>query len=897
MKREEQRVLAGSLNVLAPSDKTPENDAIDLLNFRVDQAGVLRGADTFVEQATFPGWPLLSHLHTLVPLSTFGNVAYGSGVNYADLTFAAGSFLVGAGTTLYLYSPAFGIDILATGFSGNPLSIVPWNGFFWVMDSLQRIALYPPALVSNGAGAVQSWLPAAPATACTAADLLSYTGGLVDNGYGYQYFVTFSNDYVDANGVTHREESTSSPVSAEVRPVNGFLTLGNLPIPGRSANGFGLVRNIYRQGGALTGPYSLPQPASDGTALLDSTSDASLMASGTLWNAPAAGGTNAPSAPTVAPTLTGGLVAPAASSFNGNSYVYYVTFVASTGLETNPGPASASVTPSEGQIRVTALPTTTDPSVIAWRLYRSGGTLGQAFQVAQINMNAAAGSPALQAAITYTDGASDLALTELDIAMPGSDPVIGANDPPPAAAGMEGPYFNYLLAFDGNRLSWSQNGVPLFPGSALTSTVGNWVNVGSGDDEIQAITFHTRVAIIYKQRSIWRLIGDPVEGYLEQTSSAVGALARRAVANCGAFDILLSTDGLFLFDQDAEHKLSEKLDPIFYGVTNWEGLGASDLRGYTWMPGALAPPVCAYLNGTVLVSDGNGTAFLYHVETGRFAAFKSNMGGGYGITAVSTNASAQNYWIGDTHGNLGYAVPQAVPGQSYLWQTRFLDQGLGDQLKVYDEIVLDLELNGATATVYLFYDNTSAAPASVNAPRYAFTGTARQKFYIPLQEAGVTPQAYPHIGIRIFLSGASLVPPAIHGLYLYWAPEPRDAASRNTQIVDFHSDYVSLARKVAVNAFGEIALTISTDEPNGLAARYTKTVGTPGARQWLKFNLPPNVRGRLWRVQSVATGGPATARLHSVRAWMRKTGTAGEEAWAWESWLEGDPPAEIPDAA
>ena len=76
-----------------------------------------------------------------------------------------------------------------------------------------------------------------------------------------------------------------------------------------------------------------------------------------------------------------------------------------------------------------------------------------------------------------------------------------------------------------------------------------------------------------------------------------------------------------------------------------------------------------------------------------------------------------------------------------------------------------------------------------------------------------------------------------------------------------------------------------------------KTVGSAGVRQRVKLNLPPNVRGRLWRLEALAMGTGAAARLYSVRAWMRRVGTASEETWDWRSWYEGAPAAEVPDAA
>lgn len=895
MKVEPQRVLAGSLNIVTPSDKTIENDAIDLLNFRVDQAGVLRGGDSFAV-LTNVGDPITRIFH----FESFkATQAFQGGPLEVSLS-PAGAFLIGAGTSLLFFNPSPSAEgTLAGGFSGNPISIVLWSGFFWVLDSNQQLKIDPFALAGGIGAPVSSWLPPVPTTAITAtADTSGYTGAMSGS---YTYFVTFAFSYVTTDPttglpVTVDLESAPGP-SVGITAVDGIASITSLPTYSAT---FAQIR-LYRAGGTQahayriktwTGDGSYPFTVSDASPYMDYASDASLTGNPI---APTSGAAGAPPTPTAAPNAVGGAVVQSTSQ---DIYTFYVTFVNNAGLETNPGPSSNSVQSLNGIIHLTTIPVSGDASVGRRRIYATGGTLGNAYQITEIDDNTTTTYDAL------VGGSFDLLITENDIVMPTT------NDPPPSGdaadyMGVVGPYFNVLLAWKNNRLFWSQDGVPLFPGSEDGSSTGNWEDVGSADDPIQNIVLHPRAAVIYKKRSIWRLDGDPVTGTIGQTSSAVGTLAINAATAGGAIDFMVSPDGLFLFNLDSEIKQSQKIEPLFMGVA-WIGLGASDLSGYSWNP-LVRFVVCAYLNGIVLISDAAGNAFIYHLDTGRWAAFKpffTSASGPVTITAVAPYASSYKYWLGDSNGNLMVAQPSVVAGQKLVWQTRFLDQGLGDTPKIYQEIVLDGELNGCTATVYILHDNTATAPAlSTLALPYKWTlnGTARNKFYMPLSpfeddsNGSDGSNGKPHISFRVEITCvASEVPPAIHGLYIYYGLEARDSGVRATQVLDFSTERISLCRKMEVDAVGQVDLAIWTDTPGGaLLNRYSFSGPALSGRGIFEFPLPPNIRGRLWRVDVIPQN--TTARVYRVRGWMRIVGTAAEADWDWRDFIDGTP-AETPDA-
>lgn len=893
MKQDPQRVLAGSLNLLPPSDKLPENDALELLNFRVDQVGVLRVGDSYSLVKNFASSPV----HTVVRLTDLGATAYANGSTWGDITFPANCFLVGAGTTLYAYFQGSNTTItIATGFDGNPLSIVFWNGFIWVMNqaSQKQLVISPPALYLGVSGATgplaAAWLPASPAGAITATDSPSTLGNLT-NSVSYTYFATFLYTYVDGSGTTQGGESSAGPTVSAVA-ADGQIYLSNIPVPSQHFT-FGALVNVYRTSPTQTSPYRVYQfDANTGNNWFqDTQSDAAILAAG---HTPASPGSGSPNAPTTAPTLTSGPYVPSGSSFAGNTYQYYCTYVNFAGLETNAGPVSQPVTTTEGAIALSTIPTSSDSSVWARRIYRIGGTLGGAYQVTQIGDNTTT---------TYLDVQTDLALTQTDILMPGSDPTVGDNSPPPAALGCVGPYWNYLLAWVGNTLFWSQNGVPVFPGSADPAD-GNWVKVGAPDDHILGITLHTRMAVIYKQRSIWRLVGDPVTGTLEQSSATVGALGVRAIANAGEADYFLSNDGLFLFDLDLEHPASEPLKPVFMGTPRWTYLGASDVPYYSWNP---TLPVCAWLNGMVLLSDGNGCGFLLHADTKRFAGLVSNVNSA--VTAVCAIGSAFDYWIGDASGNLAQAQQIPVSGQVAKWQTRFLDQGLGDQPKAYSTLVLDAELNGASANVYAF---DSADPTGAVMSGFllgTISGGVRSKYYFDLQTLqSIFDNPLPHISVRVEITCAAAsstyhnAPPAIYALYLYYEVEARATETLTTipfsldpergvwQVKEIEYDLAN-----ASGLSGNVSAALSTDQPNNsLAVVETDTLALMTSGSILRRNYlePQNTSGVGWwtgRLFQLYLSSSKLFRLHGAKLLARKIGTyiEGYEAtngFVWDSW-------------
>jgi len=111
-RKQQERILAGSLNLLPPGDLTPEPDSIRLENWRVDKAGALHSRKGVVADATgLPG-----PVHSLFRI---GDDRYGG---------AGGELRYGRDLSVQVQS----------GFDGQPLGFAAMSGLAWVMNRGKR---------------------------------------------------------------------------------------------------------------------------------------------------------------------------------------------------------------------------------------------------------------------------------------------------------------------------------------------------------------------------------------------------------------------------------------------------------------------------------------------------------------------------------------------------------------------------------------------------------------------------------------------------------------------------------------------------------------------------------------------------------------------------------------
>lgn len=250
------------------------------------------------------------------------------------------------------------------------------------------------------------------------------------------------------------------------------------------------------------------------------------------------------------------------STLEGDDYVIYQTFRNAAGHESNPGPGSDPITCNRAGIEVTGLQHSSDPQVTGSNIYISGGTFTLIYRVNgsgddETNKDGITGS-------SYSITQSEDDITALGIEMDND------NDDAPLAKVIAGPYYDRILlaqtAEHPERLFWSKQAKPYgFPGS--DQAIGNWNDVGMTGEKILAITLRPHSALIYKENSVWALVGDPGEltGAFQETAAQMGISSPNGVVKAGTKDYAHMSEGIYEFRGGDPVKISQKIDPIFKG--------------------------------------------------------------------------------------------------------------------------------------------------------------------------------------------------------------------------------------------------------------------------------------------------------------------------------------------
>lgn len=735
---------------------------------------------------------------------------------------------------------------LATGFDGNRVAFAAMNGYMYVMNRGKQGRHKPN-------GSFETWNLSAPSKSPTAA---SASAPSVVSSATFSYTLQGNSDYLHfltINGTTYSFKE------------NGYGA-SQLPL---------LISILAQSDPNATVTYS---GSGASVTIAPKASNVLVNVSGSDGNGAAALGVGTIS------TLPNG------------TYTYYVTFESSDKtLESNPGPTSNAVTLTNQAVQLTGIPTSSDSRVGSRNVYAAGGTLGQAYLVGTIPDNTSTSA-------TFAIG--DLDITNNGVVMPTD------NDGPPPASGMLGPYYGRLYAWSTashpNRLFYSAVDEPqYFPGSA-SDEEGNWVDVGTEGEAILWATQHTNVLVIYKERSVWQLIGDPESdnSVLEQVHDSLGIAGAFAVVCAGQYDYFVSSNGLHRYDLSTFVDMAGVIRPLLNtnisnsgpltppgGIAPGANYASDSLFAYALALGYAMGKL--YIGYTEISSPASYCLAVFDEASGRWFYHKNSISGaaqfqGFfydgvvmcGLTGTSAGA-ALGFWIDDFR---HFFVADPNGSTECVYQSHYEDAGLPDSQKNWLEVVIDYEFTGGdTATVYVGYDNGNTALSSVG----TITGTQRKQTGFALGTDGVLAK-----NISVAIDGTATAGLLIvHNVYLYYYEEARLAQAASTIPIDLGSAKVKQVKELELDidaSGGNVAVNLYSDLPgNALSVRQTPTVASNSGRALMKYPFSAT-EGYLWRLALKAATGPF--RLYAARLLARVVGTYVEayEAAAGFVWDSGE---------
>lgn len=566
---------------------------------------------------------------------------------------------------------------------------------------------------------------------------------------------------------------------------------------------------------------------------------------------------------------------------------YFVSFANADNQDGNLSPASDTVTVENQSVSLNAVPISTDPQVTQRWIWRVGFGSTQTLKIATIPDNTTH---------TFIDIVAVNQAQDIGVTAPTLDE---SRDLPPPARGVVGPYFGKLIAWNTDahpaRYWWTPTGQPWFFPGALDENVGNWEDAGSDDDPLIKIVIHTNMLLIYKQRSLWRLLGDPTTNDPEQIDDSVGLVGPNAIAAAGALgDYFEGNEGLYLRNADFKSKISSEIDAIFKG----DYVQLTD--------GEFLPPLYkarAFLNCMEVVND---RLYFSYAEQGinfpnvllvcqlpgatpfgslpsyrwcrmytHSADYFDPLGGG-GFTVLKNEGGPYNLMGGATSGALCHMevdgkTTDDVQAIRLKWQSRYSDQGLPDNLKRYADLEIEFQTAWGTETpasalsVYIVIDNGNKIFAGT------ISSLTRTTVVLPLWDFQGKDLKGKNASVRI--EGDVKTTCFIFGTYLHWYPEERVALTFDSGFTDLginervkEVDYVEL---YATGTGQLLERFISSDLPGSvLVRRNIDQVTLPTGRANVRTRVPV-VDGRNFRFLLTA---PDTFQMHALRVRQRVIG-------------------------
>lgn len=860
-KRESHHILAGSLSYLPPGDLVSEGDALALTNFRPDQLGALRSR--------------LGHTSLYTGLGDVRSLIKALGARYAG------------STVLYKNGASH-----ATGFSGEPMGLVDWKKWLWVIDQSKQGK-------SDGTN-FRNWSITAPtdpptvAVATEVADtIVTFDSGeswTVDPSGSDSFNSTDEQEGTDCLEIVAPDESNftlSSTVSLDLTTIDGVDASDD------DKQRIWIFCNKFKRLNAVTIELDVNGGDFKDDYYTATISHKKLKAAGKGWfrfevrkRQPVdpdtkqpitdkrdlpffsrVGATEGKDWSTVAAVRIKIDVRAACTirfdlwevfgsingTIEGEDIQYYYTYVNDQGHESNPSPASPKKAFNRTGAALSDLAASADPQVTGKHIYRTGGTLGAVYRVTS--------TPVANATTTYTDTSSDDDLVRLGIQMETD------NDAPPAAAGLVGPYYGRLIAYqtsaNKNRFFWTKQNKPYaFPGAAKDA--GFWNDLGDTNEKIVAATMRPQMVLFYKENTIYRLLGDPgdTDGDCQITRATLGLLGANAVCVAGEVDYFQGLEGIYAFNGDTARKISQKLDPIFKGQT------------VTLASGVTAPAISSSARDKSALEYINGRLYFSYAETGQSTPNVTLL---YDADTQNWTKDSRGFGVINYEGQNGLLLAGTSDGKvltlesgnddagssfTVTYQSKYFDDGAPDTEKTFEDLTLEIDTNGQTLTVVAYTNNgTSNAIGTVS--------TSGRTRVVLQMNSGLGIQAR---NISIQISGAISSTVVVFAATLNYYFEARQAKSFDSDESDLGTHKMKFVREAMLDLENSatVTLTLKTDQPGeAMATRQAPTISAGTTRRMAHVVFNADYLGYLVRVLLSAT----SFRLYGLKMLIQIVGT------------------------
>lgn len=518
-------------------------------------------------------------------------------------------------------------------------------------------------------------------------------------------------------------------------------------------------------------------------------------------------------------------VLPGQGALNAHEYEYFLTWVIQGLGETNPAPV-APITVNAGDAVQLNRPDLSDApgGATGWNIYRQNyidssgiGVFGLAYLLNPV--------PIPLATAVYVDTGQatvqqdDTSLAELGVILEQD------HDGPPPAKVVANQTFNGRIVVANsaefpNRIWWTKADQPAFFPGANNPNSGQWADIGTDTgDDILAIAVRPLTLIIYRRKSIWRVLGDfdDPNSRIDPMVPELGIAGVRAMVSTSVGDYFVASAGrgAYSFNNDWAAPISPQIDPIFRGLPteNFPTLG----KGYE------SQIAVGFRNGRLWVSyplaDGNPAgSFIYHLASQRWFAGSSGYGAFLDIGSQFLGVNGGVFALEDKY----------VGGSTIVrYQTQYHNVGLPDHEKNWADLVINHNTQGETLTITIRI-NKNVNPTTDSFIVATLVSNAMTKTIIPLvypsdyvkTELRGEPIIAYSLSVRITGNGADDTPILIDGpLILHYYLEARRAKTFDSAATDHGTGLVKIVDQVQFDIDankGPATLQVKSDVPGGV---------------------------------------------------------------------------------